>query len=68
MLTEEIDDDDGVSGAVLAALAVVGLVEEEGGHVGGEDGRVDHQHQDDPVPQGLNEKRGARTSRGETRQ
>ena len=54
---------------MLAALAVVGLVEEEGGHVGGEDGRVDHQHQDDPVPQGLKELRGEiMKERGETRQ
>ena len=33
---------------------VAGLVEEEGRHVGGEDGRVDHQEQDNPVPQSLN--------------
>ena len=33
--------------------SVAGLVEEEGGHVGREDGRVDHQEQDHPVPQRL---------------
>ena len=53
ILTQEVYDDDGVAGTVLAAFAVVGLVEQEGGHVRREDSRVDHQHQDDPVPQGL---------------
>ena len=52
-LTQEVDDDDRVAGAVLTAFAVVWLVEQEGGHVGSEDSRVDHQHQDYPVPQGL---------------
>ena len=53
IFTQEVYDDDGVAGAVLTAFAVVRLVEQEGGHVRREDGRVDHQHQDDPVPQGL---------------
>ena len=36
-------------------VAVAGLVEEEGGHVGREDGGVDDQEEDDPVPDGLEE-------------
>ena len=52
---QKVDDDDRVAGAVLTAFAVVWLVEQEGGHVGSEDSRVDHQHQDYPVPQGLEE-------------
>ena len=34
-------------------VAVAGLVEEEGCHVGREDGGVDHQEQNHPVPDGL---------------
>ena len=51
-LTEEVYDDDWVvRGGLLGVVAR--LVEQEGGHVGREDGRVDDQDQDDPVPEGL---------------
>jgi hypothetical protein len=41
ILTNEVDDDDGVVAVLLAALAIlVGLVQQKGGHVGRENGRV----------------------------
>lgn len=39
-----------VAGVAAGAVLVFGLVEEEGGGVRCEDGRVDDQQQDDPVP------------------
>ncbi len=54
-LTYEINNDNGVVTVVLRRLLgiVPGLVQQEGRHVGGEDGRVDHEKQDHPIPESL---------------
>lgn len=51
LLTNQVNDDDGVF-AVLLILSVVeiGLAQKEGGHVGREDGRVHDENEYDPVP------------------
>lgn len=50
---EQVDDDDGVVRVVPPRVGVARLVEKEGRDVGREDGRVDDEDEDDPVPQGL---------------
>ena len=53
-LTEKVDDDNGVVCVALRLFVVVArLIEEECGHVGREDGGVDDEDEDDPVPERL---------------
>ena len=51
LLTDEINDDNWI--VLAGSVVVAGLVEEKGRHVGREDGGVDDQEEDDPVPQCL---------------
>lgn len=49
--TEEIDDDDRILAVALALFATeIVLVEEESGHIRREDGCVDDQQKNNPVP------------------
>lgn len=53
-LTEQVDDDNGIVCVALRLFVVVArLIEQERGHVGREDGRVDDEDEDDPVPERL---------------
>ena len=56
-VTNQVDDNNGVVAIVIRRLLgvhrVARLVEQKCGHVRREDGSVDDEEQDDPVPQSL---------------